>query len=170
MNPLLRCSRPCRLALSDHSIKAARHATKYYLISRILDPKSPNAGACGIAPRDALGLRLRHTAIDAYLVAIGAFYQTRRKPMPLPLGERRLLGSRERRSCRGHDPKHRQGRHRYFAKVRHYPKGRTVHRPASSTLRHPQKPATPIESRKNVGPGLDTGLGSLVCGRKCGVP
>jgi len=135
---------------SPHSIKAARHATKYHLLSRILDPTSPDAGACGIAPRDALGLRLRHTAIDAYLVAIGAFYQTRRKPMPLPLGERRLLGSRGWQSCRGHNPKHRQGRHRYFAKIRHYPKGRTVHRPASITFRRPQKTATPIAGRKNI--------------------
>ena len=73
------------LALSDHSIKAARHATEYYLISRILDPTGPNTGACGIAPYDALVLRFRHTAIDACLVAVGAFYQTRRKPTSLPL-------------------------------------------------------------------------------------
>src|ERR1700730_3981435 len=49
------------------------------------DPTSPNAGACGIAPYDALDLRFRHSAIDACLVAVGAFYQTRRKPMSLPL-------------------------------------------------------------------------------------
>jgi hypothetical protein len=121
-------------ALSDHSIKAARHAGKYNLVSRILEPTSPNAGARGIAPRDAVGLRFRHTAIDACLVTVGAFYQTHRKPMSLPLRERRFLGNRERHGCRGHNPKDQQRRHRYFVKIRHYPKGRTDHRPASITF------------------------------------
>jgi hypothetical protein len=81
-------------ALSDHSMKAARYATKYQLIGRLLGgylgklisgPTDPNAGARSIAPHDAPGLRFRHTAVDACLVAVGAFYQTRRKPMSLPL-------------------------------------------------------------------------------------
>src|SRR5439155_18133858 len=74
--------------LSDHSIKAARHTTKYQLIGRrLLDgylgklisgPTSSNASARSIAPHDASGLRFRHTAVDACLVAVRAFYQTRR--------------------------------------------------------------------------------------------
>jgi hypothetical protein len=73
-------------ALSDHSIKAARYATKYQLIGRLVGgylgklisgPTDPNAGARSIAPHDAPGLRFRHTAVDACLVAVGAFYQTR---------------------------------------------------------------------------------------------
>jgi hypothetical protein len=44
-----------------------------------------NASARSIAPHDAPGLRFRDTAVDACLVAVGAFYQTRRKPMLLPL-------------------------------------------------------------------------------------
>jgi hypothetical protein len=81
-------------ALSDHSIKAARYTTKYQLIGRLLGgylgklisgPTDPNAGARSIAPHDAPGLRFRHTAVDACLVAVGAVYQTRRKPMSLPL-------------------------------------------------------------------------------------
>jgi hypothetical protein len=131
-----RCANPVRPrpALSEHSIKAARRAAKYNLVSRILEATSPNAGARGIAPRDALGLRFRHTEIDACLVTVGAFFQTHRKPMSLPLRERRFLGNRERHGCRGHNPKDQQRRHRYFAKIRHYPKGRTDHRPASITF------------------------------------
>ena len=131
-----RCANPVRPrpALSEHSIKAARHAAKYNLVSRILEATSPNAGARGVAPRDALGLRFRHTAIDACLVTVGAFYQTHRKSMSLPLQERRFLGNRERHGCCDHNPKDQQRRHHYFAKIRHYPKGRTDHRPASITF------------------------------------
>src|SRR6266446_8767992 len=86
----------CRaaVALSDHSIKAARHTTKYQLIGRplvghlrklISGPTAPNASARSITPHDAPGLRFRHTAVDACLVAVGAFYQTRRKAISLPL-------------------------------------------------------------------------------------
>jgi hypothetical protein len=80
--------------LSDHLIKAARYTTKYLIIGRFLggylrkfmsSPTTPNASARSIAPHDAPGLRFRHTAVDACLVAVGAFYQTRRKPMSLPL-------------------------------------------------------------------------------------
>jgi hypothetical protein len=83
-----------REALSDHLIKAACYTTKNQLIGGVLGgylgklmpgPTSRNAGARGIAPHDSLGLRFRHTAVDACLVAVGAFYQTRRKPMSLPL-------------------------------------------------------------------------------------
>ena len=80
------------LALSDHSIKAARYTSKY-LIGRLLGaylrklisiPTTSNACARTIAPR-APGLKLRDTSIVACLVAVRAFYQTRRKPMPLRL-------------------------------------------------------------------------------------
>jgi hypothetical protein len=58
----------CRaaVALSDHSIKAARHTTKYQLIGRplvgylrklISGPTAPNASARGITPHDGPGLR-----------------------------------------------------------------------------------------------------------------
>ena len=79
--------------LSDHSIEAARHTTKYQLIGRplvgylrklISGPTAPNANARSIAPHDAPGLRFRHTAVDACLVAVRAFYQTRRKPVSPP--------------------------------------------------------------------------------------
>jgi hypothetical protein len=55
-----------REALSDHSIKAACYTTKNQLVGGVLggylgklmpDPTRPNAGARGIAPDDALGLR-----------------------------------------------------------------------------------------------------------------
>jgi hypothetical protein len=78
--------------LSDHSIKAARYTSKY-LIGRLLGaylrklisiPTTSNACARTIAPR-APGLKLRDTSIVACLVAVRAFYQTRRKPMPLRL-------------------------------------------------------------------------------------
>lgn len=84
---------PCE-ALSDHLIKAACDTTKNQFIGGVLGgylgklmpgPTSPDAGARGIAPHDALGLRFRHTDVDACLVAVGAFYQTRRKPLSLPL-------------------------------------------------------------------------------------
>ena len=86
----------CRaaVALSDHSIEAARHTTKYQLIGRplvghlrklISGPTAPNASARSIAPHDAPGLRFRHTAVDACLVAVRASCQTRRKAMSLPL-------------------------------------------------------------------------------------
>jgi hypothetical protein len=80
------------LALSHHSIKAARYTTKY-LIGRLLGaylgklisiPTTSNASARTIAPR-APGLKLRDTSIVACLVAVGALYQTGRKPMPLRL-------------------------------------------------------------------------------------
>ena len=75
------------------SIKAARHTTKY-LIGRLLGgylgklisiPTTPDASARTIAPHDAPGLRFRDTSIVACLVTVGAFYQTGRKPMSLPL-------------------------------------------------------------------------------------
>jgi len=79
--------------LSDHSIKAARYTTKYligrllggYLRKLIFSPTTSDASARSIAPHDAPGLRFRDTSIVACLVAVGAFYQTRRKPLSLPL-------------------------------------------------------------------------------------
>jgi hypothetical protein len=82
-----------RQPLSDHSIKAARYTTKY-LTGRcwgghprrsIPTPTIPDASAHSIAPHDAPDLRFRDASIAARPVAVGAFYQTGRKTISLPL-------------------------------------------------------------------------------------
>jgi len=89
MSAYLPCLRGA-VALSDHSIKAACHTTKY-LIGRLLAgklisiPTRPNASARTIAPHDAPSLSFRDASIVARIVAVGAFYQTGRKPMSLTL-------------------------------------------------------------------------------------
>jgi hypothetical protein len=124
---LPRARRTAMSPLADHLIKAARNTTKY-LIARLLggylrkwmfSPTAPYASARTITPHDAPGLRFRDTSIDACLVAVGAFYQTRREPLSLHFRKCRFLSVRERRRCRRRNPKHRQS-HLYFLKVQHY--------------------------------------------------
>jgi len=96
---------------------AARYTTEYPIDRRLGGhPTPPDASAHAIAPHSPVGLRLRDTSIVACLVAVRAFYQTRRKPKSLAL--RRFLGLRERHRCRRRQAKHRQNK-RHFLAIQH---------------------------------------------------
>jgi hypothetical protein len=84
---------------------AARYTTEYPIDRRLGGYPTPSdANAHAIAPHSPVGLRLRDTSIVACLVAVRAFYQTRRKPKSLAL--RRFLGLRECHRCRRRQAKH----------------------------------------------------------------